>query len=114
MCAAWFKVPVYALLLIGADSAGHWLWPHCVLGWQPCSRVLAHASAAVPALIFGVLSHVLARAVQSGLRYLSGRWSFESFEGVVKYLTQASILVRGTHECYWLQSRDVKGEILGL
>lgn len=68
MCTAWFKVPVYALLSIGADSAGHWLWPHCVLGWQPCSRVLAHASAAVPAPIFGVLSHVLARAVQSGLR----------------------------------------------
>ena len=77
--------------------------------------MLAHAraSAAVPAPIFGVLSHVLAGAVQNGLKYVSGRWSFESFEGKAKYLTQASILIRGTHECYWLQIQHVKGEILG-
>lgn len=39
---------------------------------------------------------VLAGAVQNGLRCLSGRWSFESFQGKVKYLTQASVLIRGT------------------
>lgn len=77
-----------------------------MLGWQPCSRVLAHAhaSAAVPAPIFGVLSRVLAGAVQNGLRCVSDRWLAESFEGKVKYLRQVSVLIRGTQECYCLQS----------
>lgn len=39
---------------------------------QPCSPLLADASAAVPALAPAVLSHVLVGAVQNGLKDVSG------------------------------------------
>lgn len=72
-------------MVTGHSSLCAWL--------QPCSPGLADASAAVPALISAMLSHVLVGAVQNGLRDVSGRWSFQSFEGKLKYLMQASIII---------------------
>lgn len=84
------KVPVCALLFLGASCASTSHSSLCA--WlQPCSPLLADASAAVPALISAVLSHVLVGAVQNGLRNVSGKWTFESFEGKIKYLMQASV-----------------------
>lgn len=65
-----------------------------------CLLAHAYASTAVLTPVFGVLSHVLAGAVQNGLSYMSGRWLFESFEGKVKYLMHASVLMGEMHKCY--------------
>lgn len=73
VCAQWGSrclCVLYCWLEVMVPVTGH--SPLCA--WlQPCSPVLADASAAVPALISGMLSHILFGAVQNGLRNVAGR-----------------------------------------